>query len=111
MGMRNPLAILSLSAALLVSLAGGAAPITELKSLKLDVPVPDTMFPDCPGADAINANCLTCHSEDHVMNQPSLTKAGWEEVVEKMIKAYKALISEEDASTIVDYLVRIKGKP
>lgn len=48
--------------------------------------------------------------EDHVMNQPSLTKAGWEEVVEKMIKAYKAPISEEDASTIVDYLVRIKGK-
>jgi hypothetical protein len=108
--LRRTLLALTLSAALLLPLAVRAKPITDLKSLKLDVPVPDKMFPDGPGADAINANCLVCHSEDHVMNQPSLTKEGWEEVVEKMIKAYKAPISEEDASAIVDYLVRIKGK-
>ncbi len=101
---------LALSLVLLQALPAGAEPIKDLKSLKLDVPVPDRMFPDGPGADTINANCLVCHSEDHVMNQPSLTKAGWEEVVEKMIKAYKAPISEEDASVIVDYLDRIKGK-
>jgi mono/diheme cytochrome c family protein len=88
-----------------------AGQIKELKSLNLDVPVPDEMFPPGPGADAINGNCLACHSADHVMNQPSLTKEGWEEVVEKMITAYKAPISEKDASHIVDYLARLKGKP
>jgi hypothetical protein len=108
--LRGMLFPLTLSVTFLLPLVGSAKPITDLKSLKLDVPAPDQMFPDGPGADAINANCLVCHSEDHVMNQPSLTKEGWEEVVEKMIKAYKAPISEEDASTIVDYLVRIKGK-
>lgn len=34
----------------------------------------------------------------------------WHEVVEKMIKAYKAPITEQDAAAIVDYLVRVKGK-
>jgi mono/diheme cytochrome c family protein len=88
-----------------------AEQIKELKSLKLDVPIPDEMFPPGPGADAINGNCLACHSADHVMNQPSLTKEAWEEVVEKMITAYKAPISEKDASQIVDYLDHLKGKP
>jgi hypothetical protein len=97
-------------AIVLLPFYGNAKPITELKSLKLDVPVPDKMFPDGPGSDTVNANCLVCHSEDHVMNQPNLTKAEWAEVVEKMIKAYKAPIDEKDASTIVDYLFRIKGK-
>ena len=43
------------------------------------------------------------------MNQPSLSKAGWTEVVEKMVKGYKAPITEEDQAKIVDYLYTIKG--
>jgi hypothetical protein len=95
----------------LPALPCAAGPIRDLKTLKLEVPIPDEMFPDGPGVDSINGNCLVCHSADHVMNQPSLTRKGWEEVVEKMIKAYKAPISGRDAAAIVDYLVRIKGKP
>ena len=49
---------------------GQAASLTTLKSLKLDVPASDAMFPG-PGSDAINNNCLACHSADHVLNQPS----------------------------------------
>ncbi|MGY4458571.1 hypothetical protein [Bradyrhizobium sp. LB13.1] len=45
-----------------------AASITTLKSLKLDVPTSDTMFPAGPGSDAINNNYLACHSADHVLN-------------------------------------------
>jgi hypothetical protein len=59
------------------------ATITTLKSLKLDVPTSDTMFPAGPGADAINNNCLACHSVDHVLNQPSLSREAWQEVVTK----------------------------
>jgi hypothetical protein len=87
---------------------GQAATITALMSLKLDVPTSDTMFPG-PESDAINNNCLACHSADHVLNQPSLSKTAWQEVVNKMIIAYKAPVSPDDAKAIVDYLVRTKG--
>jgi hypothetical protein len=89
--------------------AGQSETITTLKSLKLDVPTSDTMFPAGPGSDAINNNCLACHSADHVLNQPSLSREGWQEVVNKMITAYHAPVSPDDAKAIVDYLVRIKG--
>jgi hypothetical protein len=88
---------------------GRAATITTLKSLKLDVPTSDTMFPAGPGSDAINNNCLACHSADHVLNQPSLSREAWQEVVNKMITAYKAPVSPDDAKSIVDYLARNKG--
>jgi len=87
-----------------------AAPLKELKSLPLELPNADQLFPAGPGAEQMNGNCLTCHSADHVMNQPSLTKEGWEEVVHKMVVAYKAPIPPEDQHAIVDYLVRVKGK-
>jgi cytochrome c5 len=86
-----------------------AATITTLKSLKLDVPTSDALFPAGPGSDAINNNCLACHSADHVLNQPSLSRETWQEVVNKMIKAYKAPVSPDDAKAIVDYLARTKG--
>jgi cytochrome c5 len=89
--------------------AGHAAPLTTLKSLKLDVPTSDATVPPGPGADAVNNNCLACHSADHLMTQPSLPKEAWEEVVHKMISAYKAPISPGDATAIVDYLARTKG--
>ena len=88
---------------------GEAATITALKSLKLDVPTGDMMFPAGPGSDAINNNCLACHSADHVLNQPSLAREAWQEVVNKMITAYKAPVSSDDAKAIVDYLARVKG--
>ncbi|MGO9173952.1 MAG: hypothetical protein ACLP7P_18590 [Rhodomicrobium sp.] len=44
-----------------------------------------------------------------MLNQPSLPKEIWEEVIHKMIEAYKAPISQEDAAVIADYLTRVKG--
>jgi cytochrome c5 len=105
-------AVLPMAAVLglvLLPRAGQAAAITTLKSLKLDVPTSDAMFPASPGSDAINNNCLACHSADHVLNQPSLSREAWQEVVNKMITAYKAPVSPDDAKAIVDYLVRAKG--
>jgi cytochrome c5 len=93
----------------LLPLPGQTATLTTLKSLKLNVPTSDAMFPPGPGSDQINNNCLACHSADHVLNQPSLSREAWQEVVDKMIRAYKAPISADDAKAIVDYLVRIKG--
>jgi cytochrome c5 len=99
-------AVLSL---VLVSHPGEAATITTLVSPKVDVPTSDAMFPAGPGSDAINNNCLACHSADHVLNQPSLSREAWQEIVNKMITAYKAPVSPDDAKAIVDYLARTKG--
>src|SRR5260370_39535287 len=86
-----------------------AAPPCELKSVKIDLPDSDRMFPDGPGSDAINNNCLACHSAGMVLNQPALPKQAWTAEVNKMINNYKAPIAPEDVGTIVDYLTALKG--
>ena len=60
--------------AILLPLAGHAAQLDELISPKLELPSSDTTFPDGPGADAMNGNCLACHSADHTLNQPTLPR-------------------------------------
>jgi hypothetical protein len=82
---------------------------TTLRSVSVDFPDPGNLFAGDSKAEAINNNCLACHSADHVLNQPSLSREAWQEVVNKMITAYKAPVSPDDAKAIVDYLVRIKG--
>ena len=81
----------------------------ELKSVKIDLPDSDRMFPAGPGSDAINNNCLACHSAGMVLNQPSLSKQAWTAEVNKMINNYKAPIAPEDVGAIVGYLTALKG--
>ena len=88
---------------------GQAATITTLKSLKLDVPASDAMFPAGAGSDAINNNCLACHSAGMVLNQPALSKQAWAAEVNKMINNYKAPVAPEDVGQIVEYLTGLKG--
>ena len=58
-----------------------------------------------PGLDKVEANCGACHSLDYIqMNSPFLTGPAWEAEVAKMINAFGAPISEEDAKAIGDYL-------
>ena len=67
------------------------------------------MFPDGPGSDAINNNCLACHSAGMVLNQPALSKQEWAAEVSKMINSYKAPVAAEDVGPIVEYLTGLKG--
>lgn len=92
-----------------ISLAASAATPPELKSVKIDLPDSDRMFPNGPGSDAINNNCLACHSVGMVLNQPSLSKQEWAAEVHKMINNYKAPVAPEDVDAIVEYLVSLKG--
>ena len=82
----------------------------SLKSVNVDLPPGDEMFPNGPGADAINNNCLACHSADMVLNQPALPMTQWHAEVDKMRTAYKAPIDPKDVDAIVAYLVSVKGK-
>ena len=60
---------------------------------------------DAPGRDLVVARCSVCHSVDYVqMNAPVFDRAGWQKSVRKMIDAFGAPISEDDAQRIVEYL-------
>jgi len=97
-------------AALLASTPARVQPAPAITSTAVELPPGDGLFPGGSGADAINNNCLACHSADMVLNQPALSKSAWESEVRKMINAYKAPIDESDVPAIVDYLVKMKGK-
>jgi hypothetical protein len=105
---RNLLLAAVLLGAASMPLVARAATPSQLKSVKIDLPDSDKMFPDGPGSDAINNNCLACHSADMVLNQPALSKEAWSTEVHKMITVYKAPVAPEDVSAIVDYLTRLK---
>jgi hypothetical protein len=80
-----------------------------LKSVSVELPASDITFPGGAAADAINANCLSCHSAGMVLTQPNLAKATWAAEVDKMIHAFKAPIDSASATAIVDYLASTKG--
>lgn len=77
-------------------------------SVHVELPESDRQFPG-PGADAINNNCLACHSAGMVLNQPAMTQAAWQAEVSKMINAYKAPVAPADVPAIVGYLAKTKG--
>ncbi|MCP2216045.1 c-type cytochrome [Bradyrhizobium elkanii] len=92
-----------------MSMLNNAAAL-ELKSVKVDLPEGDRMFPDGPGADTINNDCLACHSAGMVLNQPALSRQAWAAEVNKMINVYKAPVDANDAKAIVDYLANLSSK-
>jgi hypothetical protein len=100
-------AIILLGAASMPFVARAVTPF-ELKSVKIDLPDSDRIFPDGPGSDAINNNCLACHSAGMVLNQPALSKQAWAAEVNKMINNYKAPVAPEDVGPIVEYLTGLK---
>jgi cytochrome c5 len=105
--LRSTLSMSIVACSMLLPARDHAAPLDDLKSVNLNVPYSDQMFTG-PGADVVNNNCLACHSADHVLNQPLLSAKAWDEVVHKMINAYKAPIASKDITPIVDYLAELK---
>ena len=83
--------------------AGG----TTLRSVSVHFPDPGNPFPGDKAADAINNNCLACHSAGMVLTQPHLSSADWQAEIDKMRIVYKAPIAETDVPAIVDYLVKL----
>ena len=102
------IAVACFTTALLFTTPAWVQDSIALKSTSVDLPAGDGLFPGA-GAEAINSNCLACHSTEMVLTQPALPKATWEAEVHKMITTYKAPVDEKDIGAIVDYLVRTKG--
>ena len=101
------------AALLLTALAGPALGTEPMRfaSVHVDLPVGDRAFPGGPEAEAINNNCLTCHSAGMVLTQPRLTRAQWQAEVDKMIHTYKAPVDPADIDAIVAYLASLEPPP
>jgi cytochrome c553 len=78
-----------------------------LRSVNINLPGSNRTFPGGAEADAINNDCLICHSAGMVLTQPSLPRAAWAAEVEKMRNFYKAPIAPKDVPAIVDYLTKL----
>jgi cytochrome c5 len=106
---RTLLLMAFIAAAAAVPTGAQAATKLSLKSVTVDLPVGDRMFPSGPGSDVADNNCLACHSAGMVLNQPAMSKTQWTAEVNKMRTAYKAPVDPADVGHIVDYLVSIRG--
>jgi hypothetical protein len=103
--LRQVLLVAVIAAAALMPRGAHAEEKLVLNSVTADLPFGDRMFPGGPGSEAVNNNCLACHSAGMVLTQPALSKEQWHAEVEKMRTAYKAPIDPKDVNAIVDYLV------
>lgn len=106
---RAILPVMVLVGATAMTMPGYSAEPIELKSVATELPFGDMTFPPGPGVEAVERNCLFCHSAGMVLYQPALSKEVWAKEVDKMINVYKAPVRLEDIPTIVDYLTHIKG--
>jgi mono/diheme cytochrome c family protein len=80
-------------------------PVTEIE---LEYHQPD--LPPGPGHDQFAAQCVICHSPRYVLNQPVFPRKTWTAEVQKMVKAYGAMIPPDQQKEIVNYLVYWHGK-
>jgi hypothetical protein len=87
-------------------LLGAAAPVS------IELPGEFVPFVDIrggPSAEAINANCLSCHSAEMVLHQPRLTPIEWQGEVTKMRNVYKAPVAPSDDAAIIAWLVAMQS--
>jgi mono/diheme cytochrome c family protein len=64
-------------------------------------------LPPGPGAEAVQASCVACHSFDYVTTQPRGKGAKfWGDEVTKMVAKYGAVVPETDRPAIVAYLAK-----
>ena len=73
-------------------------------TVSVDLPPGRLEFPGGAAADAINRNCVACHSPGMVLTQPRLGAAAWQAEVAKMRGTFKAPVAPEDVPAILGYL-------
>jgi hypothetical protein len=92
---------------LLVMLSAGSL-FAQVKG-DVEVPYISYQIKMGKGFDAVQANCLMCHSFGYIINQGPQSREFWKKKVDKMIVHFKAPISKEDAKTVTDYLFKHYG--
>ena len=84
---------------------------TLMAQVEDTVEVPYVPFPVKmgDGFDAVQTNCLMCHSFGYIINQGRQSKKFWRAKVDKMIVHFKAPIDEKSAKIVTDYLFEHYG--
>ena len=75
----------------------------------IQLPVIPVELKSGPGLDKVSTLCNICHSTDYITMQPKFPRGTWTAEVNKMIKVMGAPINEDDAKTIINYLVAEYG--
>ena len=94
-----------------IILCATAALAAALAADEWRLPDEKPAFKSAPGADAVKANCMMCHSHEYITTQPPFTREQWKASVTKMQQKYGAPIAAEIVDALLDYLAQAYGKP
>jgi hypothetical protein len=85
-------------------LTAAAAPT---RTVSVSLPDTEALLPERYGvsSEAVNNNCLACHSAAMISAQPRLSRVQWGETIAKMRTVYAAPIAPADDAAILDWLV------
>ena len=73
------------------------------------MPPGDEVLPDRLNAEAVDRNCLSCHSTETILYQPALSRDVWKAEIDKMRTNFNAQISPDAEEAILAYLTTING--
>lgn len=91
------------------TIASGAEQLAAISVPAITLPNFEPVMPPGEGREIFLAVCVTCHSPRLVLCQPSFPRDKWKAAVQKMVDVFGAVISDENKSKTVDYLVSIRG--
>jgi hypothetical protein len=85
-----------------------AQPMTG-ETVRIELPPGDDVLPDRRHAEAVDRNCLSCHSTETILNQPALSREVWKAEIDKMRTVFGAQIDPDADDAILAYLTTING--
>ena len=108
---RNMLWAIGAAATITAGAIGARSSLAQEKAGPKTIELPQVQpdLPDAPGKAAVESGCVICHSTRYITMQPAFGRDVWVAEVDKMRKTFGAPVTEEQAKTIVDYLVAIRG--
>jgi len=85
------------------------APPAAGETVRIELPPGDDVLPDRRNAEAVDRNCLSCHSTETILNQPALSREVWKAEIDKMRAVFGAQIDPDADDAILAYLTTING--
>lgn len=69
---------------------------------------PSSASEEDPGEALFELHCATCHPTARALKK-NKERAGWEKTVARMQGYASGMITDDDATAIVEYLIRVRG--